>query len=73
LEPAVVAFRFNVQRHPESANAWDSLGEGLEALGKRDEALASYRKAVALAESNHLPSVETFRRHLLRLSAAVPR
>ena len=73
LEPAVAAFRFNVAQHPESANAWDSLGEGLERLGKRDEALASYRKAVNLAERNHHPNLESFRQHLLRLTAVTPR
>ena len=73
LEPAVAAFRFNVAQHPESANAWDSLGEGLERLGKRDEALASYRKAVNLGERNHHPNLESFRQHLLRLTAVTPR
>lgn len=72
FEPAVTAFRFNVAQHPESANAWDSLGEGLERLGKRDEAFASYRKAVALAERYHHRNLEDFRRHLLRLSATAP-
>lgn len=66
--PAVTAFRFNVGQHPESANAWDSLGEGLERQGNRDEAMASYRKAVALAESKHDPGLENFRKHATRLS-----
>jgi len=65
---AVTAFRFNVEQYPESANAWDSLGEGLERLGKRDEALASYRKAVALGEKNHVPNIEHLRQNLLRLT-----
>ena len=65
---AVDAFRFNVENYPESANAWDSLGEGLERLGKRDEALASYRKAVALGEKNHVPNLDHLRQNLLRLT-----
>jgi predicted alpha/beta superfamily hydrolase len=73
VQPAVTAFRFNVEHYPESANAWDSLGEGLERLGNRDEAIASYRKAVALAESNHYPGLETFRAHLQRLTSGAPR
>ena len=51
----------------QSANAWDSLAEGLEGRGEVAEALAAYRKAVALAEAQHLPTVEAFRKHLLRL------
>ena len=66
-ELAVAAFRFNTEQHPQSANAWDSLAEGLEGRGEVAEALAAYRKAVALAEAQHLPNVEAFRKHLLRL------
>lgn len=46
---AVAIFRENVKRHPESWNAHDSLGEALAALGKKDEAVAMYRKAMAMA------------------------
>jgi tetratricopeptide (TPR) repeat protein len=46
---AVVIFRENVKRHPQSWNAHDSLGEGLVALGNRVEARAMYQKALALA------------------------
>ncbi len=46
---AVAIFRENVKRHPQSWNAHDSLAEGLVALGKRDEAAAMYRKALAMA------------------------
>ncbi len=42
-------FRENVKRHPGSWNAHDSLGEGLVALGKKDEAIAMYRKALTMA------------------------
>jgi tetratricopeptide (TPR) repeat protein len=46
---AVAIFRETVKRHPESWNAHDSLAEGLVALGKTDEAVATYRKALAMA------------------------
>lgn len=69
VQLAVAAFRFNVDRHPESANAWDSLGDGLERGGHRVEALESYRKAVALAERQGHPGVETFRQNAARLAA----
>jgi predicted alpha/beta superfamily hydrolase len=63
-ELAIASFRFNVDRHPASANAWDSLGEGLERAGKADEARACYRKAVALAEAQRDPRLDTYRRRL---------
>ena len=66
-ELAVAALRFNTEQHPQSANAWDSLAEGLERRSEVTEALAGYRKAVALAEAQHDPNVEAFRKHLLRL------
>jgi len=66
----ISAFRFNVDQHRESANAWDSLAEGLERSGDLPEALASYRKAVAWAEAQHDPSLAAFRKHLSRLEAA---
>jgi predicted alpha/beta superfamily hydrolase len=68
-ELAVAAFRFNTEQHPQSATAWDSLAEGLERRGEVAEALASYRKAVALEEAQQLPNVEAFRSHLSRLEA----
>ena len=46
---AVAIFRENVKRHPESWNAHDSLAEGLVGLGRTDEAVAMYRKALAMA------------------------
>ena len=46
---AVAIFRENVKRHPESWNAYDSLGEGLAVVGKKDEAVAMYRKALTMA------------------------
>ncbi len=46
---AVAIFRENVKRHPESWNAHDSLGEALAVLGKKDEAIAMYKKALAMA------------------------
>ena len=52
--------------YPRSANVWDSLADGLEQAGKTDEALASCRKAVSLAEGNGDPNLETFRKHAAR-------
>lgn len=46
---AVAIFRENLKRHPSSWNAHDSLAEGLVALGKKEEAIATYKKALAMA------------------------
>ena len=46
---AVAIFRENLKRNPKSWNAHDSLAEGLVALGKADEAIAMYEKALAMA------------------------
>jgi len=49
---AVEVFRLNTQRHPDSWNAWDSLGEGFAAMNARDEALTAYKKSVELNPEN---------------------
>lgn len=46
--PAVAVFRINTRVFPQSANAWDSLADGLIAAGKRDEGIAAYRRALAI-------------------------
>ena len=45
---AVVAFQWNVSAYPESANTHDSLGDAYRANGQIPQALASYRRALAL-------------------------
>lgn len=45
---AVALFELNTRYYPQSANAWDSLGEGLERLGEPARALQAYRRALAL-------------------------
>ncbi|MFW6083699.1 MAG: hypothetical protein ACODAA_00610 [Gemmatimonadota bacterium] len=47
-ELALAVFRLNVELHPKYANGWDSLGEVLLHVGRRDEGLAAYRRAFEL-------------------------
>ena len=68
VEAAIQTFRFNTAEYPQSANVWDSLGEALERAGKSDEALATYRKALSVAEANGDTNIETYRRNVIRLS-----
>ncbi len=61
-EKAAVArtlFELNVENHPRSSNARDSLGEACEALGDRAAARRAYEVALELDPSN-----EIARRHL---------
>lgn len=61
---ALLAFERNVALYPESANVYDSLGEGLEAAGKLDAAIVQYRKAVEIAGTQATPLEGVFRQHL---------
>jgi Flp pilus assembly protein TadD len=45
---AIAVFRLNTRVFPMSANVWDSLGEALLAADRRDEAIASYRRALEI-------------------------
>jgi tetratricopeptide (TPR) repeat protein len=49
---AVAIFRLNVEQFPESANAWDSLGEGYLAAGETEQAIESYEKSLELNPEN---------------------
>ena len=67
---ALPFFRRNVELRPGSPNVHDSLGEALEALGKPEEALACYEKAVDLAAKDADPLLPVFTRNRDRLAAA---
>jgi len=47
---ALDLFRKNVTDHPDSWNAHDSLGEALATTGDKKGAIASYEKALAMAQ-----------------------
>jgi tetratricopeptide (TPR) repeat protein len=49
---AVSIFRLNVHLYPASANVYDSLAEVLESTDKKDEALANYKKSLAIDPQN---------------------
>ncbi len=49
---ALAAFEMNVDRFPDSWEAWDSLAEGLMTAKKLPEAIAAYRKALAISPDN---------------------
>ena len=47
-DKAISIFQLNTQRHPKSANAWDSLGEGYATKGDKKNAITNFRKALSL-------------------------
>lgn len=48
FEDAIKSMVLNTERHPESANAWDSLGEAYALKGDKPKAIASFKKALSL-------------------------
>ncbi len=48
IDDAVSVFEMATEVWPESANAWDSLGDGLRRRGDKDASLASYRRVLEL-------------------------
>lgn len=61
---AVSVFQRAVELYPGSANAHDSLGEGLERSGRLPGALRCYRRAVTAAEDSGDRNLAIYRRHL---------
>ena len=45
--------KIQVERYPESANPYDSLGEAYERAGKLDLAVPMYEKAAAIGKKNN--------------------
>jgi hypothetical protein len=69
IDDAVAAFQRNVELYPGSANAYDSLADGLEAQGKPGLALENAQKAVEVANQTNDPALPGFKSHLERLVA----
>jgi dienelactone hydrolase len=49
---AVVLFKLNTKAYPDSANAWDSLGDGYEATNDIQDARMAYARSVELNPNN---------------------
>ncbi|HZE84814.1 MAG TPA: DUF2911 domain-containing protein [Puia sp.] len=45
---AIQMFIINTQRHPKSANAWDSLGEGYALQGDKKNAILNFKKSLSM-------------------------
>lgn len=49
---AIEVFKLNVELFPQSANTYDSLGEGYAVAGNKELALVNYRKSLELNPAN---------------------
>lgn len=53
LKDALLLFQVNTELYPTAANTWDSYGECLLMMGRRQEALQAYRKSLQLDAGNN--------------------
>ena len=67
---AVWVFRKNVDLYPESANVYDSLGDGLLAAGDTTAAMAQFRRAIDVAARTKHPVLEASMRKLRALEVS---
>jgi len=58
---AVEIFRLNAESYPASANVYDSLGDGLVAAGRTEDAIKSYEKALSI-DPTYPSSIEALKR-----------
>ncbi len=70
-DEATAAFKSNVERYPNSANVYDSLGEAYEKSAKYSLAKPNYEKAVELATKTNDPNLPVFKTNLGRVSEAL--
>jgi predicted alpha/beta superfamily hydrolase len=68
-ERAILLFKENVERFPNSPNTHDSLGDAYAAIQLLDQALESYRMAVKLANKQRHPNRAVYRQKLDRIQA----
>jgi len=64
---AIWIFRRNAAKHPESANVYDSLGDGLLAKGDTAAAIAEFRRAVDIGTRTKHPVTSASRDKLRQL------
>lgn len=63
-------FQLNVELHPDNGDYFDSLGEAFAALGRTDEAITAYSRALAL-DPNNLNAREVLTRLVAQKSRPV--
>jgi len=64
-DKAIEMFKLNAERHPKSANAWDSLGEGYATKGDKKNAIINFKKSLSMnPPANVKANSEKFLREL---------
>jgi hypothetical protein len=66
---AIAVFKVNTERYPQSANTFDSLGDGYEAAGDLQNARVSFERAVELARKNNDPVLDASAEKLTSVSS----
>ena len=67
-EEAIVTFKIQVERYPDSANVYDSLAEAYEKTGRIELAAPLYEKARALGQQNNDPNAAVYAANSTRAS-----
>lgn len=70
LSNAVKTFEICSNKFPQSANAWDSLGDGYKSSGQKEKAIDSYKRALSL---NPPEAVRVNSRRMLKELEAHPK
>jgi predicted alpha/beta superfamily hydrolase len=65
-EEAIATFKSNVERYPDSANVYDSLGEAYEKGGRIDLATPLYEKAQSLSRQYNDPNAAIYAANFTR-------
>ena len=65
-DEAIVTFKSNVERYPNSANVYDSLAEAYEKSGRLELATPLYEKAQALGKQNNDPNAAVYSANFAR-------
>jgi predicted alpha/beta superfamily hydrolase len=66
VDKAIEVLKIQVERYPESANPYDSLGEAYERAGKLDLAVPMYEKAAAIGKKNNDANAALFQTNYQR-------
>jgi len=69
IDKAIEIFEYNTELYPNSANVYDSLGDGLDAKGLKKEALQNYQKAVSIGEKMNDVNLQAFKNNVERLKS----
>jgi predicted alpha/beta superfamily hydrolase len=72
IKEAIEIFGYNVELYPNSANVYDSLGEGLEADNQLEEARKNYETAYLKGKDINDPNLNIYKQHLDNVQRKLP-